>query len=74
MELIKVLRGMLDAKYPHERKLLTSAVSANVFRNHDRKPLEQLDTAWSRDMDAFYIMVIKLVSLKLLVANDISQK
>lgn len=61
LELIKILRVMLDAKYPHERKLLTSAVSANVFRDHDRKPLEQLEAAWSRDMDAFYIMVFKKI-------------
>lgn len=54
---------MLDTKYPHERKLLTSAVSANVFRDYDKKPLEKLEAAWSRDMDAFYIMVIFITSI-----------
>lgn len=57
MELVKLLREMLDKKYPKERKLITAAVSANVFMDEDHHPLERLEEAWSTDMDAFYIMV-----------------
>jgi chitinase len=52
---------MLDKKYPREHKLITSAVSANVFMDEDRHPLENLEESWSTDMDAFYIMVSKYI-------------
>lgn len=49
---------MLEEKYPEERKLLTAAVSANVFMDEDRHSSEKLEEGWSTDMDALYIMVM----------------
>jgi chitinase len=57
LALIKLLRQMLKEKYPEEHKLLTAAVSANVFKDEDRHNVERLEEGWAKDMDAFYIMV-----------------
>lgn len=49
---------MLEKKYPHEHKLLTTAVSANVFLDEDHNATKTLEHGWATYMDGFYIMVI----------------
>ncbi|KAI8091858.1 glycoside hydrolase [Thamnidium elegans] len=56
LKLIKLLREMLEKKYPSEHKLITAAVSANVFLDQDRKVITNLERGWATYMDAFYIM------------------
>ncbi|KAI8969004.1 glycoside hydrolase superfamily [Mycotypha africana] len=53
---IKLLRQLLDQAFPEERKLITAAVGAGVFKGVDGKPISSLDSGWATDMDAFYIM------------------
>jgi chitinase len=57
LDFIRLLRQMLDTKYPNEHKLITAAVSAYVFKGSDQKPITELDKGWATYMDAFYIMV-----------------
>lgn len=59
LSLIKLLRRMLERKYPNEHKLLTTAVSAYVFLDENRQSIQTLDKDWGKHMDGFYIMVKK---------------
>lgn len=54
---------MLDEEYPDEHKLITAAVSAQVFRDADRNVIKNLDEGWADFMDALYIMVIRSLLL-----------
>ncbi|KAG2204429.1 hypothetical protein INT47_005220 [Mucor saturninus] len=60
LELIQLLRRMLENKYPHEHKLLTAAVSTNVFLDENRNATKSLDPGWAKSMDGFYIMAYDL--------------
>jgi chitinase len=60
LALIKLLREMFEDQYPNEHKLLTAAVSANVFKDKDRHNSQSLEESWATDMDAFYIMVYRI--------------
>ncbi|RCI00030.1 hypothetical protein CU098_003049, partial [Rhizopus stolonifer] len=50
------LRQMLDSTYVDQHKLITAAVSTDVFKDQDQKPIAKLDKRWAEAMDAFYIM------------------
>ena len=57
LKFVHLLRTKLDAKFSHNRKRLTAAVSALVFNNENSQPYESLDPAWATAFDAIQIMV-----------------
>jgi chitinase len=53
---MQLLRENLDKLYPHEHKLLTSAVKTSPFNDKNQLPIKYLAKQWAEVMDAFYIM------------------
>jgi chitinase len=60
LSFIKQLREQLQEKFPDEHKLITAAVSTNVFKDQDQDNLRELDDEWNDYIDGIYIMAYDL--------------
>ncbi|KAI8881284.1 glycoside hydrolase family 18 protein [Backusella circina FSU 941] len=60
LSFVKQLREQLQQKFPDEHKLITAAVSTNVFKDEDQNNTEQLDGEWNEYMDGIYVMAYDL--------------
>lgn len=50
----------MQEKFPDEHKLITAAVSTNVFKDQDQDNLRELDEEWNDYIDGIYIMAYDL--------------
>ncbi|KAI7872659.1 glycoside hydrolase superfamily [Spinellus fusiger] len=63
LKFFQLLRKKLDIAFPEEHKLITAAVSANVFNDEKATPYVTLDQGWSTALDSIFIMAYDLTGI-----------